>query len=125
MPRSTRKKSKTGIYHVMLRVNTESPVHIHLSSMHYQDVWIEGIGSVITGIYGSFIVGFHGSRTSLKKCVNGNDILYQSEDFSTSVNIVEQSQQSDGTIYDLQGRRINSLPVKGIYIRDGRKYVVK
>ncbi len=27
MPRSTRKKSKTGIYHVMLRVNTEqSPV---------------------------------------------------------------------------------------------------
>jgi hypothetical protein len=29
MPRSTRKKSKTGIYHVMLRVNTEpSPVHL-------------------------------------------------------------------------------------------------
>ena len=28
MPRSTRKKSKTGFYHVMLRVNTEpSPVH--------------------------------------------------------------------------------------------------
>ena len=26
MPRSTRKKNKTGIYHVMLRVNTESPV---------------------------------------------------------------------------------------------------
>ncbi len=31
MPRSTRKKSKTGIYHVMLRVNTEpSPVHYNL-----------------------------------------------------------------------------------------------
>ena len=30
MPRSTRKKSKTGFYHVMLRVNTEpSPVHLH------------------------------------------------------------------------------------------------
>ena len=28
MPRSTRKKSKTGTCHVMLRVNTEpSPVH--------------------------------------------------------------------------------------------------
>ena len=28
MPRSTRKKSKTGIYHMMLRVNRESPFHL-------------------------------------------------------------------------------------------------
>ena len=32
MPRSTRKKSKTGTCHVMLRVNTESPVHtVHMA----------------------------------------------------------------------------------------------
>ena len=32
MPRSTRKKSKTGFYHVMLRVNTEpSPVHSNVN----------------------------------------------------------------------------------------------
>ena len=29
MPKSTRKKSKTGTCHVMLRVNTESPVHYY------------------------------------------------------------------------------------------------
>jgi len=29
------------------------------------------------------------------------------------------------TAYDLQGRRLNSLPTKGIYIRDGRKVVVR
>ena len=28
-------------------------------------------------------------------------------------------------LYDLQGRKLRSEPVKGVYIKDGRKYVVK
>ena len=98
---------------------------IHLRSMDYQDVWIEGVGSVTTGIYGSYSVGFHGCQTTLMKCIDGNDLLFQSEDVSTSIYTVESSKPSKGTIFDLQGRRINSHPAKGIYIRDGRKVIVK
>ncbi len=29
------------------------------------------------------------------------------------------------TIYDLQGRRMNGVPAKGIYIRNGKKYIVR
>ena len=108
--------------------NSSAPIArkcIHLRSMHYEDVWIEGVGSVTTGIYGTYSVGFHGSRTSLMKCVDGNDLLYLSEDFITSVHMVEQSKLTMGIFYDLQGRRINGQPKAGIYIRDGKKVVVK
>ena len=56
MPRSIRKKSKTGIYHVMLRginrqdifedeedyVNTESPVHLEIIQLIYKFANIYG-----------------------------------------------------------------------------------
>ena len=29
------------------------------------------------------------------------------------------------TIYDLQGRQLHSKPAKGMYIQNGKKYVVK
>ncbi len=31
---------------------------------------------------------------------------------------------SDGYIYDLQGRKLNGIPQKGIYIKNGKKYLV-
>jgi hypothetical protein len=108
--------------------NTSAPIArkcIHLRSTHYEDVWIEGVGSVTTGIYGTYGVSFHGSRTSLMKCVDGNALLYLFEDFSTPVHAVEQSRPSTGIFYDLQGRRISGQPKAGIYIRDGRKVVVR
>ena len=45
MPRSTRKKSKTGIYHVMLRVNTE-PLFIG-------EEFAAPIGAIVDIEYGS------------------------------------------------------------------------
>ena len=35
----------------------------------------------------------------------------------------ESRQPAKGTLYDLQGRRIYSVPQKGIYIMNGKKYV--
>ncbi len=32
---------------------------------------------------------------------------------------------TDSAIYDLMGRRLNVKPTKGIYIQNGKKYVVK
>jgi len=36
-----------------------------------------------------------------------------------------QSAEADSTLFDLQGRRLKARPAKGVYIRDGRKHVVR
>lgn len=35
------------------------------------------------------------------------------------------SDDADGTIYDLSGRRIMGQPQKGIYVKNGKKFVIK
>ena len=42
----------------------------------------------------------------------------------TAIRGIYETTTHDGVIYDLQGRRVTS-PTHGIYIRDGRKFVVK
>jgi hypothetical protein len=31
----------------------------------------------------------------------------------------------NGTVYDLQGRKVNATKMRGIYIKSGKKYVIK
>jgi hypothetical protein len=79
-----------------------------------------------TGITGTSHLIPDGSARKLTQHTWGEIFLYEAEDFSTSINMVEQSKQSKGTIYDLQGRKIANSQLKpGIYIRDGRKVVVE
>ena len=49
------------------------------------------------------------------------------DDLTTSIKlpIVKDEDDSDAPIYDMCGRRLQSVPAKGIYIKGGRKYVVK
>ena len=49
-----------------------------------------------------------------------------SNDRTTGINSFTRSsiQKGDGSIYNLKGQRVEK-PVKGIYVRDGKKYVVK
>ncbi len=44
----------------------------------------------------------------------------------TGINEISTSNAKvNGIIYDLSGRRLNGKPQRGMYIMDGRKYVVK
>ena len=50
------------------------------------------------------------------------------KDHGTGINEIQDSKskiQNEGAIFDLQGRRISSKPARGIYIRNGRKVVIK
>ena len=47
-----------------------------------------------------------------------------SDESSTAIEAVEGTPQGEGTWYDLRGHRVTSLK-KGIYIKDGRKIMVK
>ena len=90
------------------------------------DVWIEGIGSLnfgITGIVGST---HSGSIPLLMKCTKGDVILYQIQDDNTSIrDNVSKEDNSTGNCYDLQGRWVNSPLRPGIYIQNGKAFVVK
>ena len=41
----------------------------------------------------------------------------------TGIDAVRQSHEGQFDIYDLQGRRLNALPRRGIYIVNGRKVI--
>lgn len=61
---------------------------------------------------------------------NGTDGVtvwaYQTEAANTSgINIISVDEKTDGRIYDLQGRPVSTPKQKGIYIRNGKKYIVK
>ena len=42
----------------------------------------------------------------------------------TAISEIENSKSAaDNQYYDLQGRRLNAMPQKGVYILNGKKYV--
>ena len=43
----------------------------------------------------------------------------------SSIEEMQESPAKPSALFDLQGRRLNGVPQRGMYIRDGRKYVVK
>ena len=95
-----------------------------------EDIWIEGIGSVTTGI-DNCVLGYHkGGFSQLIKCYVGDEVLYEhafdkkTPQF-TYLGIDKVVNGSSPSVYtDLQGRRVKT-PTRGVYIRDGRKVVVK
>ena len=49
---------------------------------------------------------------------------YQTE-VSTGIADVKADNSADGPVYDLQGRRVSTLRPNGVYIRNGKKFIVK
>ena len=47
------------------------------------------------------------------------------DDNATGISTVEDQPSTSEAIYDLQGRRINGQPTRGIYIKDNRKITIK
>ena len=91
--------------------------------------WIERIGSLYEPFYcydelhfRSFSDG--GSHTFVIKCIENGEILYDSGEANGVPSATAEDRQ-DAPVFDLYGRRLNGVPQRGIYIRDGRKYVVK
>ena len=53
------------------------------------------------------------------------------EDYTTGIESINNEQliinneQSDGAVYDLSGRKVNSQLKKGLYIQNGKKFIKK
>ena len=115
-----------NIFGVTRRVFTigevEKGVPSEIGGYWKETYWIEGIGGMHGVQYPYFPTGVDAVQT----CEKDGVILYTYEAFSeliaTSVNkICTDCRVSD--LYDLQGRRLAREPEKGLYIKNGRKYL--
>lgn len=90
----------------------------------YEDMWVEGIGSLtrlfpIDGIIGCHsVVAVH---SEINSCTNNGNYLYRKNETNVRV---PRNQDISGSCYDLIGRPV-ATPTRGIYIKDGRKVILK
>lgn len=92
-------------------------------------VWVEGIGSgagpftpwmprpPLQSIFTSCCIG--------KTCIFGDSDFYNAEVVVSVNNILSKRKDNEDNNFDLTGRRLNSTPEKGIYIKNGRKWLRK
>ena len=99
----------------------------------HAEYWVEGIGG---GYELSMPFGTTGVTVSFLSCeVNGETILtkddiynqpsYHAVETSVTLPDLKCKSESGHVAYDLQGRRLQGRPSKGLYIENGRKRVVK
>ena len=87
---------------------------------------VEGIGSSF-GLFEFTNSITDGSASRFVGCYDGDVCIFSAEDFNTlsmSISVV-QMVTGNNEVHDLQGRRIQGKPQKGVYIQDGKKYLVK
>jgi hypothetical protein len=89
-----------------------------------RDVWVEGIGSAFYGVTGNMRFMIAGSVPQLLRCSQDGQLLYEADNFGSITGISLQRLDSTARpsfAYDLQGRKLKSVPKHGIYIKDGKK----
>ena len=104
------------------------------NQMHYRHSgigdWIEGVGAIHVD---PFAREFHVKESSkiptaifVQKCRNSaGDIIWKQPTRPTSIQETLNNTPISVPLYDLQGRRLTSQPSKGVYIKDGKKVVIK
>ena len=97
-------------------VDGTSYIHIKLNNLTYKCVMVEQTMEQTD----TKVVAFTGTRTS------GISVWgYKYEDLSSGIETVESRVQTDGALFDLQGRRVTAPHCKGIYLQNGRKVIIK
>lgn len=90
-------------------------------------VWVEGIG-FNTSLWPSQMPK-HGSKYSyIDSCYVNGELIFTKDDFfapavTDGISTLTVSKRNDGKTYDLQGRMVEKPTAKGIYIKNGRKFV--
>ena len=90
-------------------------------------LWLPGFSGICTN-YLSFYKK-DGQLVFQQSCEEYYDFLLAEEDVQDyllmEIDGTNIRSGSEKTLYDLQGRRVAGTPMRGIYIRGGRKYVVR
>lgn len=98
------------------------------SVMHPQKstgYWLEGVGSryEMFDVWPSFAASVKFLYCELDGEVIADQSSFGDAALETSVKQTEKGENKTPSIHDLQGRRLASPPVHGVYVHNGRKYV--
>ena len=84
--------------------------------------WVEGIGDVYDIFFQTIPLGLIcGPALVLEECSVGDEILYH--DDITGLTMPQVNPIKNTAIYDLSGRRLQTIPQRGVYIVNGKKYI--
>ena len=98
--------------------------------------WVEGVGGPYNNPF-AFEISFlpfgepkFGKRVFVRTCMKDKKYIFNldwmveisGQEAIDEINHADNSQKGIH-LYDLQGRRLNGQPTKGVYIQDGKKYV--
>ncbi len=122
----------TGNYYANLMVGTLEAMTLYETDGEYTNYYLskgtEGVG--FYKVNGSVKLGAHRAYLPLKKGTTGNAntryIGFTFDDGTTNIDPLSASDtdESNAAYYNLQGQRVDN-PTKGLYIRNGRKIVIK
>lgn len=100
--------------------------------------WVEGIGADTNMAYMTIVIPPSSTTTGtywsgIVKCFQNGECIFTADDFLMStdgIKDVEVSEKDatlseDAPLYDLSGRKVTGTPRSGIYIKGGRKVLVK
>lgn len=100
-------------------------------------VAVEGIGfrdtALLLGMYpAEMSPSIHDDYYFFLRCEEGGEVIFTNSDFETAQPVPSSVDSARGIdkgmssrIFDMQGRAVKERLVKGLYIQDGRKQVVK
>jgi hypothetical protein len=107
----------------------------HVGLQGYPDshdrVWIEGVGhpNGPFRVYGAEVND--GRQYTLFSCYEDGVCIYSAEEYEKTTLSVPNTQhlspitQHPSALYDLQGRKVTGTATRGIYVKDGKKVVMK
>lgn len=85
------------------------------------DIWVEGIGSLKTGVFDYNMLA-EGKEVELLTCTYNGVYLYKND--NTNIKGLPLIPEIEVTpCYDLQGRKVAN-PTRGIYIKNGKKTII-
>ncbi|MBR5686498.1 MAG: Ig-like domain-containing protein [Prevotella sp.] len=87
---------------------------------------VPSTGQIKKGGSNSFIKGFRGYFALPADANDAVNAIFHNEDgTTTAIKAVELLNNLNGDVYDLSGRKVNGALQPGVYVKDGKKVVVK
>jgi hypothetical protein len=97
----------------------------------YEPIWVEGVGHIGGPFMSTMYMVNDGRSYELLSCYEDGKCIFTQKDFRSEpgVDRIEDLSpalsKGEGAVFDLQGRRLNAVPAKGLYIKNGKKFVSK
>ena len=117
-----------GEFDVMGGVVKNGTIYVFFQNMHY--LYDETINSIGSSDFEVKIPGFEPGTYTIKTLslfMNVPDTTIVCHGPVTDIHNISTPvfQQTSNALYDLSGRRLNQQPERGVYIQNGKKYIVK